>query len=98
MSGELPCQSETNRDLFAWIIEQTVYPAKNPDEHAQKTKDRIRANIRFAKRLCKGNERTGVPACPIREECLNRLGRDYQLGVVAGFTDKERRKKFEAAS
>lgn len=55
---------------------------------------RTRQAVRAAKLVCNGDPEADIPPCPVKEMCLTVNGRDYELGVVGGFTDKERRAHF----
>lgn len=79
------CKTPENIDLFADVIDLSYarrQAARDKDESR-----RFKANVRAAKAVC--------AECPVRVACLNLHGRDYELGVVGGMTDDERRKLFE---
>jgi hypothetical protein len=70
-------------DLFSFVIDRTVRPAAED-------RDRSRgalAAVEEARAVC--------GTCRFQFACLEVHGRDYELGVVAGLLDSERRDLFE---
>lgn len=76
----LICQEPQNLDIFEWLI-----------EHAGQSDRRgtYRANVERAKTVC--------AECPtdIKDACLEALGHDYNMGVIAGMTDAERHRLYK---
>ena len=79
-----PCFLPENRDIFDEVIQMTVGADARPDSK------RRRPWIEQARRIC--------GTCPEREQCLSVHGSDYELGVIAGATDDQRRRAFEGGA
>jgi hypothetical protein len=77
------CAAPENRDWFDEVID-----ARFANHKPEST--RLSAAIREAKSIC--------GRCTVRNECLVVHGPDFELGVVAGATDQERRNLFGEAS
>ena len=79
------CKEPEHRDVFDGVLEG----ANRSDKDDSKRHARY---VTAAKAIC--------GQCPIlvRTACLKAHGRDYELGVVGGMTDSERRAKFDGAA
>lgn len=54
-------------------------------------------STREAKLICNGDSTRGVPACPVRERCLEEaLEREERFGVWGGVSERDRRKMVKA--
>lgn len=73
------CARPENREVFDDVIERAANLARGGTEGRTRSYQFV---LSAAKRICGG--------CPVRDACLQVHGRDYELGVVAGFTDQER--------
>lgn len=80
-----PCFAPENRDIFEGIITRTQTPWRKQYREGKSLRNLIAA----AGRVC--------DECPERRQCFDVHGQDYQLGVIAGKTDEQRRAALGAA-
>lgn len=87
VDSDAHCKNDHNPDLFTACIDLTH---STPGEGKRFQQQKRRRFETAAKEVCAG--------CPVQIQCLAVHGQDYELGVVGGMTDRERRELFEATA